>query len=224
MRTKTAVKILADICMTVLLMLLMAFELIGRAAHEWIGTGMFILFIIHHILNTKWSRSLLRGKYTPFRIFQTASAVSALLFMLGSFISALLISREVFAFLPVSSGQAFGGTLHMLCAYWGFVILSLHLGLHWNSIIGMAGRLVKKAFRARRNILRILGTAIALYGVYAFFRREIPGYLFLRTQFIFFDFSEPLIFFFLDYLSIMGMFVWTGHYLSKGALSLQAKK
>ena len=111
--------------MTVLLMLLMAFELIGRAAHEWIGTGMFILFIIHHILNTKWSRSLLRGKYTPFRIFQTASAVSALLFMLGSFISALLISREVFAFLPVSSGQAFGGTLHMLCAYWGFVILSL---------------------------------------------------------------------------------------------------
>ena len=205
-------------------MLLMAFELIGRAAHEWIGTGMFILFIIHHILNTKWSRSLLRGKYTPFRIFQTASAVSALLFMLGSFISALLISREVFAFLPVSSGQAFGGTLHMLCAYWGFVILSLHLGLHWNSIIGMAGRLVKKAFRARRNILRILGTAIALYGVYAFFRREIPGYLFLRTQFIFFDFSEPLIFFFLDYLSIMGMFVWTGHYLSKGALSLQAKK
>ncbi len=210
--------------MTVLLMLLMAFELIGRAAHEWIGTGMFILFIIHHILNTKWSRSLLRGKYTPFRIFQTASAVSALLFMLGSFISALLISREVFAFLPVSSGQAFGGTLHMLCAYWGFVILSLHLGLHWNSIIGMAGRLVKKAFRARRNILRILGTAIALYGVYAFFRREIPGYLFLRTQFIFFDFSEPLIFFFLDYLSIMGMFVWTGHYLSKGALSLQAKK
>lgn len=221
MRTKTAVKILADICMTVLLMLLMAFELIGRAAHEWIGTGMFILFIFHHILNTKWSRSLFRGKYTPFRIFQTASAVSALLFMLGSFISALLISREVFAFLPVSSGQAFGRTLHMLCAYWGFVILSLHLGLHWNSIIGMAGRLVKKASRARRNILRILGTAIALY---AFFRREIPGYLFLRTQFVFFDFSEPLIFFFLDYLSIMGLFVWTGHYLSKGALSLQAKK
>ncbi len=88
----------------------------------------------------------------------------------------------------------------------------------------MAGRLVKKASRARRNILRILGTAIALYGVYAFFRREIPGYLFLRTQFVFFDFSEPLIFFFLDYLSIMGLFVWTGHYLSKGALSLQAKK
>ena len=30
--------------MTVLPMLLMAFERIGRTAHEWIGAGMFVLF------------------------------------------------------------------------------------------------------------------------------------------------------------------------------------
>lgn len=103
----------------------------------------------------------------------------------------------------------------MLSAYWGFLFLSLHLGLHWNLIMGMAGRLYKTPSRLRRIVLRIVGVCIALFGVYAFFRREIPNYLFLKTQFVFFDFEEPLFFFFLDYLGIMGLFAWIGHYLAK---------
>lgn len=31
---------------------------------------------------------------------------------------------------------------------------------------------------------------------------------------MFFDDSEPLIFFFIDYLAIMGLFVFIGHYLA----------
>lgn len=31
---------------------------------------------------------------------------------------------------------------------------------------------------------------------------------------MFFDDSEPLIFFFIDYLAIMGLFVFVGHYLA----------
>ena len=174
MKPKMIGKILADIGMTVLLMLLMAFELIGRAAHEWIGIGMFALFILHHILNRNWSRSLFRGKYTPFRVFQTIFAVLSLAAMLGSFASAVLVSREVFAFLPIRGGLALGRSLHMLCAYWGFVLLSVHLGLNWSVILGVAGRLAGKPSRPRALVLRILGGCIALYGVYAFFRRGIP--------------------------------------------------
>ena len=66
-----------------------------------------------------------------------------------------------------------------------------------------------------------LGGAIALYGAWAFFRRGIPDYLFLRTQFAFFDFSEPRIFFFLDYVAAMGTFVWIGYYLAKGVRRLK---
>ncbi len=44
MQSKTIGKIIVDLGMTVLLMLLMAFERIGRTAHEWIGAGMFVLF------------------------------------------------------------------------------------------------------------------------------------------------------------------------------------
>ena len=51
MKQITILKIVVDIGLTVMLLLLMTYELIGEAAHEWLGIGMFALFIIHHILN-----------------------------------------------------------------------------------------------------------------------------------------------------------------------------
>lgn len=217
MKPKALGKIATDFGMTALLMLLMVFERVGQAAHEWIGIGIFLLFILHHILNRNWSKNLFRGNYSPIRILQTVSAALVLVTMLGSMVSAVLISRQVFAFLPISGGRAFGRSLHMLCAYWGFVLLSLHLGLHWNQMMGMAGRLCRHPSRLRRILLRILGVCIALYGIYAFFSRGFPGYIFLQNQFVFFDFDEPLVFLLLDHLAILGLFVWLGHYLARAA-------
>ena len=75
MKQKTILKIVVDIGMTVMLLFLMAYELIGEAAHEWIGIGMFVVVIIHHILNRKWSRSVFKGKYTLFRVWQTVLVI-----------------------------------------------------------------------------------------------------------------------------------------------------
>ena len=44
-------KLAADAAMTLALLLLMAYGLVGEAAHEWIGTGMFLLFLLHHFFN-----------------------------------------------------------------------------------------------------------------------------------------------------------------------------
>ena len=52
-------------------------------------------------------------------------------------------------------------------------------------------------------------------GVCAFIRRDIPLYLFLRSQFVFFDYTEPLIFFFADYLAVMVLFAAVGLYISR---------
>ena len=50
MNTKMIFKICVDFAMTVILVLLMAFEMIGRSMHEWLGAAMFLLFMIHHYL------------------------------------------------------------------------------------------------------------------------------------------------------------------------------
>ena len=43
-----------DVCMIILLLFLMAYQVTGEQAHEWIGMGMTLLVIIHQILNRKW--------------------------------------------------------------------------------------------------------------------------------------------------------------------------
>lgn len=221
---KQSVKIIVDVIMTVLLLLLMAFELIGRTAHEWFGVGMFVMFVIHHILNRRWTAHLLKGKYTPVRVFQTILVVLVLLCILSSMVSGIVLSRHVFAFLPIEGGRSWARVLHMIGAYWGFVFMSLHLGVHWNMMMRMAGKAAGTSSALRTWILRILGAAVAAYGVYEFVKRGIGGYMFLRSMFVFFDFEEPLVLFYVDYIAVMGLFVWTGHYLAKILRGLPGKK
>ena len=115
-------------------------------------------------------------------------------------------------------------SIHMFCAYWGFLFLSFHLGIHWNMILGMTGKLSRKKSKLRVWFLRLTGFLIAAYGVYALFHREIPSYLFLQTQFVFFDFEEPLVFFLLDYLTVMGLFVFSGHYAGQAVRRLSKSR
>ncbi|HBN55741.1 MAG TPA: hypothetical protein DD414_03110 [Lachnospiraceae bacterium] len=223
MKPKMMLKILIDVAMTVSLLFLMAYEMVGQTAHEWIGIGMAVLFFLHHILNRKWWGNIGKGKYTPFRIAQTVLVFFVLLTMIGSMVSGVILSRHVLAFLPVQGGRSLGRNLHMLSAYWGFILMSLHLGFHWNMMMGMVGKFVKRTSAARTWSLRGLALAIAAYGVYAFEKRGTGSYLFLKIQFVFFDFEEPLLFFVLDYMAIMGLFLCIGHYLAAGLKKIRKK-
>ena len=118
MKRRQVLKIVVDVFMTCILLLLMARSLVGEAAHEWLGISMFVLFILHHILNSRWSRNLFKGKYTPFRLLQIALVVLALISMLGSMVSGIMLSEHALTFLPVMGGSSWARTVHMLCAYW----------------------------------------------------------------------------------------------------------
>ena len=200
-----------DCLMVLLLPLLMAYSLVGEAAHEWLGTAMFLLFLGHHGLNWRWYPALLKGRWTAARVFQTAVSALLLLAMLGLMASGVMLSRYVFSFLPRRGGQELARTLHMLCSYWGFCLMGLHLGLHWRMVMGRAG----KRATVRPALLSAAGLLAAGYGVYAFFKREVWLYLFLRSHFVFFDFSEPLAMYLLDYIAVLAAFVWLGHYAAR---------
>ena len=64
-------------------------------------------------------------------------------------------------------------------------------------------------------IVRIVFLLVSAYGAYAFIRRGLPGYMFLKTMFAFFDFSEPVIFFIAGYLAIMVLFAAAGYCIGK---------
>lgn len=72
----------------------------------------------------------------------------------------------------------------------------------------------KNLLRGKYNPSRILGAVIAAYGLTVLIRRDLITYMLIRTQFVFLDFNEPVPLFYIDYLSMMGTFIWIAYYAS----------
>lgn len=147
MKPKMIIKLCIDFVMTVLLLLLMAYQIVGEKLHEWFGAGMLVLFIAHNILNIRWYANLFRGKYKLVRVLGTVLNFAVLAAILSLGYSGIVMSRHLFAFLPIKKGMALARVMHLSGSYWGFVLMSLHLGLHWGMVTGIFRKLSdKKAF------------------------------------------------------------------------------
>ena len=219
-KRKTA-NIIIDLSMVVLMPLLMAYSLIGEEFHEIVGSVIFVLFIFHQILHLKWWKAIPRGKNHPYRVFITAFNIVLLIVMFLQPLSGIALSKHIYTFLQLKGVAATARTIHMICAYWCYVLLSLHLGLHTDQIIRPLKS--KKSFGIIKWIGRIVFIAIAAYGIYAFIHRGFWGYMSGRTMFAFFDFSESRVLFIADYLAVMTLFAVIGNYLGK-LLKLRRKQ
>lgn len=217
MKPKAIIKLSVDVLMTLALLFLMGYHLWGEALHEWVGAGMLILFIAHHILNGHWHKTLFKGKYSVLRITTLCVDLLVLLAMFAQMYSGIVMSRYVFGFLPSTGGLSLARRLHILGAYWGFLLMSLHLGLHWNMILGMLRKTarIKSSSKVRSITAFIVGLVIAGYGVWAFIGRDFPTYIFLKSEFVFLDYSESKILFYIDYLALMGLCIFIAHYSTK---------
>ncbi len=201
---KSRFRIALDIVMASLMPVLMAYSLAGETLHEIVGSVIFILFIVHHVLNRKWYGAAFKGKYTPRRIFQTVLNAALLAFMILQPVSGILLSKHLYTFIPVLPVTATLRAIHMIVPYWGYVLLSVHAGTHMIPLFSK----VKKALFMRLFVCA--DVLISGYGVYAFIRRGFPGYMSGNTMFAFFDTSEPLVLFLLDYVAIMVLFASLG--------------
>ena len=201
MKNKVKIKRIIDLIMLLLMPLLMAYSLIGEMFHEIAGTVLFVLFIVHHIMNRRWYGSIKKGRYTPLRVVTMVIDILLIVIMLMLPVSGILMSRYVFKFLPSAGNISLIRTVHLLAAFWGFVLLSLHAGMHVKAMLNA----VKKPVIVRW--IRIAGLIVGIYGIYAFYKRQLGTYMFMRSHFIMLPFDEPVIFYLLDYFAIMVMFM-----------------
>ena len=102
----------------------------------------------------------------------------------------------------------------MTSSYWGFLLMSLHLGLHWAAVMKMARRItgLRTPSKCRTAVLRLLAAVISCCGLCAFFRNSLPDYLLLRTHFVFFSPDQTAARLLADYAAIMGLFLTIAHY------------
>ena len=219
---KLIFKIIIDILMLMTMPFLMAYMLVGEKLHEWLGTGIFILFILHHVLNFRWIKNLFRNKYTVSRITKTLVDILILLMIIGLAYSGVILSRYVFNSLSFNRNYSLARELYMFCSYWGFTLMSLHFGFHWDMFQEIAKKFIKNKFID--IIFRIIAIAVAGYGIYAFRKREIGSYLLMKMHFAFFDVNEPLYMVLLDYIAIMGLFSIIGYYIMKVLKTIGKKR
>ena len=195
-----------DAAMVLLLPLLMAYSLIGEAFHEIAGTLMLVLFGLHHWLNRAWWKNLFKGQYFPPRVFQTALNLLLLIIMIVQPLCGILMSKHLYIFLPTDGLSSVAREIHLPLANWGFVLMSLHTGTHLEAMLPKG--------KKKTTVLACLGV-VSLYGAYAFVKRQIPAYLFLKLPFAFFDYSEPRVFFLADILAVMVLFAMLGYGIMK---------
>ncbi len=221
---KLKIKMGIDLLMTALLLCLMAYQVTGQKLHEWFGAGMLILFIVHNILNIRWYGNLFKGKYKLLRIVQTIVNVSVLISMLCLGYSGIVMSRYVFAALPIHGPMATARSMHMAASYWGFVLMSIHLGMHWGMIVGMFRRLLKGRKLPNVSVwgLRLASIVIAGYGLVCFIQKDIASYMFLKNQFVFFDFEQSALSVFIEYIAMMGFWIFASFYMVRGIGKISA--
>ena len=203
-------RMIIDILMVVLLPLLMAYSLIGENTHEIIGVCMFALFIAHHVINRKWWTGLFKGKYNAVRILNTVINLLLAVYMILQPVSGILMSKYVLREVTISGASATLRTIHMTLAYWGFILMSFHLGLH---VKVTTAPFTKKMNKTVKTVLMLMFLIISAYGVYAFVKRGIGDYLLMRVMFALFDISKSKIGFLLDYAAVMVFVANIGFYI-----------
>ena len=184
MKAKKTIKRVIDVLMLAVMLLLMAMQITKQEIHEWLGIGMFALVIAHHILNRKYYTSLFKGRYTPLRVFVLIVNIALLLTFIATPITGMLMSRYATPFLNGIVGVVWPRKLHLMLSYWSFVLMGMHVGLHFGIVTSM---LKNKAVKV---IAFILMCGIAVCGFWLFIKANIFDYMLMKTHFAFLDYSK----------------------------------
>lgn len=201
---KKKLQMIIDIIMFILFLILTGYHITGNKVHEILGIITFLLFIIHHIINIKWYKTLPKGKYTTQRIVITVIDFLLLMDMLCIMISAIMISSTVFEFLNIKTTM-FARGLHLSSTAWGLIFIGIHLGLHLRGCFDKLKNKVKTtSFEYTFYLLIFL---LIIYGIYAVIKHTLWKDMFLITTFKFFDYNQTPIIFYLEYLGIVSLVV-----------------
>lgn len=201
MSKRRTAKVAVDVVMLIVLVALMAYQVTGEAAHGWMGAGMLVLVIAHHLLNAGWYRSLTKGRYAPLRILRTSIDLALLPIAALTLMSGLVMSQ----LLRVSSLVAWARTSHLCTTTWFAVLTGLHLGAHFTAGQGI---------RSMRPVWMCLLTGAAAYGAWQFVRLGMPSRLFLLTEFAFLDFDTPGALVLVQCAAQVWLWAWAGAWLA----------
>lgn len=207
MRRMFPLRLLLDLAAVSLLLAALAYDWLGNRTHEIVGTGMFLLLVAHNLFNRRWYGTVTRRTRCPRILFAKVVTLALLTTMLTLLVTSVLISRDVFAFLPLS-GTFATRQLHASVGYLTLIVAATHLGLHWARVSGFARS--RLGFRPPGRLAAIgwrgLVTLVAGYGVYSLFALNVGTKLAMQPTMEFWNFHTAIAAFFLHLAAIICLF------------------
>ena len=207
-RKRNRLRRVVDVCLLVLLLCLMSYQVTGEEKHEWTGVTMTLTVIVHQLLNRRWYAALFRGRYNAYRHVTTLVDLLLLAAMLATAFCGMSMSEYAVPFLYWERGVSLVRPTHLAMSHWAFLLMGLHLGLH---VPLMAGKGVRHGAAA----MSVSGTLLAGVGFWLFLRNGMPNYLFFRVPFAFLDYDKSIWLVFLENALMLGAWVFVGAQLAR---------
>ena len=148
---KNIIKIALDIVMFVILMLLYNSHVAAISFHEIAGLAICGLFIIHCLLNLKWIAGVSKKLFCKTLSLKIIIGYIVNLLLVVTFVFLVIsgVQTSQFLFPADSHGSVWRG-IHHFCGAVSIILVGVHLGLHWNFVLGM----LKKAVRIKSAVIR----------------------------------------------------------------------
>lgn len=221
MQIPKSVRVPVDVAMTLISVALMGGTMLfpDERVHKILGAVLFALWIAHHIFNPHYFASMLKGKYTPYRIMQ-------FIVNFGVGISGLCLMASGIMMQLMLPGLGLARAMHLVSSHWYYIFMSAHSGMHVGIIFSIfkSSRQVAERSLINRIIPYVILAAVCLYGLYAFIIRGFWKYLFYSQQFFFFDLERGYVLFAIDYFSILIMFSTIAYYIGRSLQRSMRKK
>ncbi|MET0528292.1 MAG: DUF4405 domain-containing protein [Microvirga sp.] len=188
-----------------------AYNWLGNATHEVIGTTLFALLITHNISNRRWYGTIVKRRREARSVFAKVINLLLLGAMLSLLATSVIISQTVFSFLAVETSFT-ARQAHTLVAYGALLIVALHLGLQWSMIMGLVRSRLGIANSDKVVwVMRVCAALIAIFGIHSLMALDIFSKLSMEvpTGFAAFEISTPALL--LHHLAIVGLGICVVH-------------
>ena len=205
-------RIALDLTAAGLLLVALAYYWLGNTIHELVGTAMFALLVVHNLIHRRWygrprRPQAMRTALDKLLVFALLSAIAVLL------ATSVLISHTL-PLLLSPEGAATARRMHLLAAYWAFVLVAIHIGIRWRIVRGFFRGL--PAFAGDRIVSftwRLAALAIAGAGVYSSSELGVGAKLLSQTTMEWWDFAESVPGFFLHHVAVAGLHAFVAHHV-----------
>lgn len=196
----------------------MAFQVTGQFAHEWLGITMFALTVVHQILNRKYYAAIFKGRYRLTRVFQLIVNILLLLSFVCTALSGMMMSRFAAPFMNGLLPSSVVRQAHLALSHWSFVLVGVHLGLHFGIITS------KIKSKPVKIALGVLTGGVSVYGFYLFIKANLFDYMFLKIPFAFLDYEKAWWLVITENLAMLLAWAFAGFLLWKVLILCSNKK